>query len=299
MVPQFEQAAFALKAGEISPEPVRSPFGFHAIKVSEIRPASKTPLKEVAAQIRDRVGAAEAERLSKAKAEEARAKLATASDFAAAARELGLAVIDTTIPKPESTAMAADTMSQTTFELAADGVSPPVKTPAGWVVIKNREQLPAAVPPLADIKDRVASALKREKADAAALERAKQLAGDARSGDFAAAAKKAGATTGETPVFSLAKPAEKLPGDVMLKAFGTIAGTVTDPVKAPQGVYVMKVLERVAPDQSGFAAEKDKIAREVLAQRQSQAWQSWIERARAGAKIETTSTPPRLSSRGG
>ena len=39
--PQFEQAVFAMKAGEISAEPVRTPFGFHAIKVSEIQPGGE------------------------------------------------------------------------------------------------------------------------------------------------------------------------------------------------------------------------------------------------------------------
>ncbi|HWM79209.1 MAG TPA: SurA N-terminal domain-containing protein, partial [Methylomirabilota bacterium] len=34
MVPQFEEAVFALKKGEMSPQPVRTPFGYHAIKVS-------------------------------------------------------------------------------------------------------------------------------------------------------------------------------------------------------------------------------------------------------------------------
>ena len=299
MVPQFEQAAFALKAGEISLEPVRSPFGFHAIKVGEVRAAAKTPLKEVAAQIRERISAAEAEKVAKAKAEEARTKLVGAADFAAAARELGLTAIDTTIPKPEGTGGAGpDTIAQTTFELAADGISQPVKTPAGFVVIRNRELLPAAVPPFAEIKERVAAALKRERAEATALDRAKQLASEGRSGDFAAAARKAGATTGETPVFSLAKPAEKLPGDVMLKTFGTATGSITEPVKTPQGYYVMKVLERVPPDASGYAADKDKVMRDVLTQRQSQAWQAWIERARVNAKIETSSTPPRPATRG-
>ena len=299
MVPQFEQAAFALKAGEISAEPVRSPFGFHAIRVAEVRPGGPTPLKEVAAQIRDRISAVDAERAAKAKADEARGKLVGAADFSAGARELGLNAIDTTIPKPESTGIGGvDTMAQTTFELAPDGVSQPVKTPAGWVLIKNRATLPAAVPPLAEIKDRVGNALKRERAEGMALERAKQLAADAKAGEFAAAAKKAGASTGETPVFSLAKPADKFPGDAMVKAFSTVKGETTEPVKTQQGYYVMKVLDRVPADAAGFAADKDKVAKELLAQRQSQAWQAWVERARAGSKIEASAAPPRLTSRG-
>jgi peptidyl-prolyl cis-trans isomerase D len=293
MVPQFEQAAFALKAGEISPEPVRTPFGFHAIKVSEVQPGGKTPLNEVAAQIRDRLSAEAADRAAKAKADEVRAKLQGATDFTAEAKTLGLTPLDTTIPKVDRPPTAApDAMADATFALAADGVSAPVKTPAGWIVIKARETLPPSVPPLGEIKDRVAAALKRERAEALALERAKQLAAEAKTGDFAAAAKKAGATTGETPRFSLAKPAEKLPGDAMVAAFQTAAGATTEPVKTQQGYYVMKVLDRTPADPAGFAAEKDKVAREVLAQKQSQAWQAWVDAARAGAKVEVSPKPP-------
>ncbi|HYE93431.1 MAG TPA: SurA N-terminal domain-containing protein, partial [Terriglobales bacterium] len=162
MVPQFEQAAFAMKAGELSAEPVRTPFGFHAIKVSEVRPPAKTPLKDVAAQIRDRVSAEAAEKAAKAKADEVRGTLAIAKDFSGEAKKLGLNPLDTTIPRIERPAGGPpDLMTDATFDLAADGVSQPVKTPAGWVVIKHRESLPAAVPPLAEIKDRVVAAVKR------------------------------------------------------------------------------------------------------------------------------------------
>src|SRR5678816_854890 len=41
MVPQFEEALFALKKGEITAEPVRTPFGFHAVKVLDLKPASR------------------------------------------------------------------------------------------------------------------------------------------------------------------------------------------------------------------------------------------------------------------
>jgi peptidyl-prolyl cis-trans isomerase D len=293
MVPQFEQAAFAMKAGELSAEPVRTPFGYHAIKVTEVQPGGKTPLKDVAGQIRDRLSAEAADRAAKAKADEVRAKLQGAADFSAEAKTLGLNPLDTTLPRIDpSPGAPADVMADTAFALAPDGVSAPVKTPAGWIVMKGREMLPAAVPPLAEIKDRVSAALKRERAEGVALERAKQLTAEAKTGDFAAAAKKAGAATGETPRFSLQKPAEKLPGDAMLKAFQTPLGGTTDPVKTQQGFYVMKVLERTPAEPGGFAADKERVTREVLAQKQSQAWQAWIEAARAGAKIEVAPKPP-------
>src|SRR4029453_16620268 len=57
MVPQFEQALFALKKGDVSPEPVRTPFGFHAIKVTDIQEGGRKPLKDVAGQIRSRLSA--------------------------------------------------------------------------------------------------------------------------------------------------------------------------------------------------------------------------------------------------
>jgi peptidyl-prolyl cis-trans isomerase C len=50
MVPQFEQAAFALEKGKVS-KPVQSQFGWHVIKVEEKKPAGLTPFEEVKDQI--------------------------------------------------------------------------------------------------------------------------------------------------------------------------------------------------------------------------------------------------------
>jgi hypothetical protein len=44
---------------------------------------------------------------------------------------------------------------------------------------------------------------------------------------------------------------------------------------------------------SGLAAERDKIQKEVLVQKQSLAWESWINGARANSKIETHLPAPR------
>jgi peptidyl-prolyl cis-trans isomerase D len=289
MVPEFEQALFALKKGEVSSEPVRTPFGFHAIKAVEIQEGGRKPVKEVAQQIRSRLAAEAGDRAARAKADELRPPLQAAPDFIAEAKKLGLQPIETTMARVERTSglAAPDPLEEAAFALAVGGVSGPVSTPVGLVILKTTGVIPAGVPPLTEITDKVAASVKRQKAETVALERAKQLAADAQAGDFAAAAKKAGAVTGETARFSRAKPAERLPGDVMLAALQTPAGQLSAPIKAQQGYYVVKVLERIPPDMSGLAAERDKIQKEVLVQKQSLAWESWINGARANSKIET------------
>jgi len=54
MVPPFSSAAFALKKGEIS-NPVRTPFGFHIIKVDDKKAEVKLTYEEAKPRIRSRL----------------------------------------------------------------------------------------------------------------------------------------------------------------------------------------------------------------------------------------------------
>lgn len=74
MVPEFAEAAFGLKAGEISREPVKSPFGWHVIKVEARRMAPAPSFEESAESLRqaafeEAVNAAVEEVQAKAKIE--------------------------------------------------------------------------------------------------------------------------------------------------------------------------------------------------------------------------------------
>jgi peptidyl-prolyl cis-trans isomerase D len=300
MVPQFEDALFKLKKGELTAEPVRTPFGYHVIKALDVREESRKALREVAPVIRDRLAGEAADTAARARAEELRPQLQAAADFMAEARALTLTPVETTVSKAERPLMLGgpDALEEAAFALSAGGVSAPVKTPAGWVVLKAIETIPAGVPPLAEIRDTLVAAVKRQKAETTGLERARQLAEEAKSGDFQALARKLGAQTGETPRFSRAKPAERLPGDVQVAALQARTGEVTAPVKTPQGYYVVKVLERAAPNMAELAGERERLSKEVLSQKQSQAWEAWVSGARANAKVETFGTPARGAPRG-
>lgn len=295
LVPAFEQALFALKKGEITPEPVRTTFGFHAIKAEEIREGGKRPLTEVSAQIRGKLVNEAADRAARTKADEARAKLLGAADFMAQARQQGLTPLESVVARKESVPglMAPDPLEEMAFSVAEGGVSPPVKTPAGYVVLRTTQSLTAAVPPLDEIKDKVANAVRRQKAEAQALDKARQIVADAQNGDLAAAARKVGATSGDTPRFSRTRPADRLPGDAMLAALKTPVGGLSEPIKTTPGYYVLKVLERVPPDPGGLVTEREKIAGELLARKQGQAWEAWLTGARSKAKIEISSQLPR------
>ena len=59
MVPEFAEAAFALQAGQISAAPVRSPFGWHIIRVDERRSSAPPAFEEVRETLRQRLFEAE------------------------------------------------------------------------------------------------------------------------------------------------------------------------------------------------------------------------------------------------
>jgi len=291
MVPQFEEALFRLRKGEITPAPVRTPFGYHAIKVLEVQEGGKSPYKEVAAKIKEKLLAERSDRAAAAKAEQARGPLQAAKDFAAEAKNLGVEARTATITRGDGLeGIGRDpALEEAVFGLGVGGVTSPIKTAGGYVVAKVTEIMPAGVPPLAEIRNEVSEAIKRDKAGELAMTKAKTVAAAGREGDLAVAAKKEGASTGDTGFFSRAEPPKDksaLPGTVLVAALQTGVGQVADPIRAGGAVYVVKVFERQPADPKGLETEREELAKQVIEQKRNQVWESWLRGVNQTAKIE-------------
>ena len=240
MVPQFEEAVFALKKGEITPAPVRTPFGYHAIKVIDIQDGGKSPFKEVAARVKEKLVTERSEQAAKQRAEEVKAPLLAAPDFAAEVKKLKLDLREATLARGDGLeGIGRDSaLEDAVFGLAVGGVSAPVKTAGGHVIAKVVEHIPAGVPPLDVIKADAIEAIKRERAEALATERAKTLSETlAKGGDFREAARQAGFTVGEMPLFSRATPPKDraaMPGTVLVAALQTQVGRSRRPSRRPR-----------------------------------------------------------------
>jgi peptidyl-prolyl cis-trans isomerase D len=297
LVPQFEQVAFALKKGEVSRAPVRTPFGYHAIKVLDVREGGKKPLKEVAGPIRDKLAADRSDSGARAKADEVKGPLMAAKDFAAEAKALGLEAREATVARGEPLdGVGRDTqLEETVFTLAVGGVSAPSKTRSGYAMVKVLEQIPPGLPPLAELKPRVVDAITRERAGAQAMERAKNLVTAlGKGGDFLTTAKAEGFSTAELPLFSRSEPPKDrggVPGAVLMAALQTPTGQIAEPVKAGTTVYVVKTLERQPPEPERFEAQRADLERQLLEQKRSQVWDGWVRVRRVATKVEMGTQP--------
>jgi peptidyl-prolyl cis-trans isomerase D len=300
LVAPFEQAAFALKKGEVS-DPVRTPFGYHAIRVLDVKEGGQTPLREVAPRIKETLATQKSEQAAQTRAEEVRATLLSAQDFPAEAKRLGLEPQEATFGRGDALGEAGrdPQLDETLFGLAVGGVSTPIKTGGGFAIVKVLQHMPPGVPPVAEIRDRVVEAIKRERAEQQVVDRAKTLIATlGKGGDFAAAARADGFSTGSVPLFSRAEPPKErgsLPGAVLTAALQTPAGQVAEPVRAEGGVYVVKTLERAAAPADGFDRERAELEKQVLEQKRALAWDNWIRGRLATSKVEVGGQPAALT----
>jgi peptidyl-prolyl cis-trans isomerase D len=135
--PEVAGSAFQLKDGEVS-KALETPRGPVYITVTGKRDPYVPKLDEVKDRVRDDVIKMRAAELSKQKAAEIAGTLRSAKDFAAAAKAQGLEAKDTQLV-PRGSAFpdigASPDVDKVAFSLPAGGVSGPIPTESGTVIV--------------------------------------------------------------------------------------------------------------------------------------------------------------------
>ena len=191
MDPAFEQSAFTLPVGDISP-PVRSSFGYHLIQVEAITPAAVKPFDEVRQQLRGDLAKQKAESLFYDLSERlANVVFESADSLEPAAKEFGLEIKHSDWigrqggegilghPKVTSAAFSEEVLT----ERRNSDLLEPEKDVLQTVVLRVVDHHESTTKPLSDVRDEIISELRKEReqkaAAAAAAAGADQLRGGA------------------------------------------------------------------------------------------------------------------------
>jgi peptidyl-prolyl cis-trans isomerase D len=290
MVAEFEQAAFAMKPGEIS-NPVKTAFGFHIIKVVDSRPDATRPLADVRAEIEDQLKWQQAQAETEKIAKSLEGAIKTPADLERVAKERSYPIVETGFiqsnepiqgvgPQPE--------LASRLFAINQGEVTPAMRVATGWVFGTVTGRQDAYLPKLDEVRARVSDDLKIEKAAELVKQRAPALATELKSAkDFAAAAKRAGLEVKTTDLIArgAAVPDLGISEAVDAAAFSLPPGGVSDAIATPTATAVVRVAEKVNVTDAEIELGRDQLRDELVNQRRDKFFGAYMQKAKQALTI--------------
>ena len=296
MVPEFEQAAFEMKPGEIR-GPVKTQFGYHVIKVLSKLPAHVRPFEEVKDQISSELSEtraqAEADRLARELAEKLkRLKSPTDDELrklqsdAVTYNETPWAAKGDPIPGIGSNPRFSDEV----WNLKIGQISTtPISTTRGPTFVKPTEERPAGVPPFEELKTRLTTDFQADRRDKEAIAKLQPVAQELSSGTtLAAIAPRYETEVKTTPDFGPGGPIPDLGNapELGTAVFQTAKGQAGPPVPVPGGFVLFRVLNRTSADSKTLETQKAEILDTLRAREGDRLLRAELQRMRADRKIQ-------------
>jgi peptidyl-prolyl cis-trans isomerase D len=276
MVPEFEKVAFAQSKGQIS-EPVQTEFGFHIIQTEDKEEPHIKPLEEVKADIEKVVKQDKVNQLLNQVSTDAIRDAQKEGLEKAAAKYHANVVQSNLVARTDSIpGIGAQPSFMNAVFSTADKAAPQIeRIPTGYVIYDVTKIEPARKPSFEEIKDRVASEFKNERANDILRRKTQEMADRAHAEhDLAKAAKEAGATVKTSDLVTHTSTVPDLgsmsgPANV---AFSLKQGEISGPLNLGRGQGVLQVVERQEPSLSDpqFAQERDQLRDQLVQQKQQQ-----------------------------
>ena len=166
MVPEFDQAVFSMEPGEVS-DLVRTSFGFHIIKLEEVRPAVTRPFDEVKGELSKTMRQEEVKGVTFKKSSAAYEGIMRSGSLDKYSEQEGVEILETGYfarSKAPSGITADPAFLRAAFALGKGELSSLVELKNGYALLFVDDIQAPAVPPLEDVRERVTEDYRAEKA---------------------------------------------------------------------------------------------------------------------------------------
>jgi peptidyl-prolyl cis-trans isomerase D len=270
--PAFEQAAFNSPKGLV-PELVHSSFGFHIIRVDEKREARMRPMSEVEGELRTIVQQQKSARALEEMATGLQREARSPGSLEQAAEKRGIQAITTDfITRMDSLPGlgAAPEVMDSIFSANERGGAVVARAPQGYVVFEVLETRKPQPPTFEQIRGRVETEFRQERAGQLVAQRAQELADRARaSANLEKAAKELGATVKTSELVGVNDTVPDLGklGDQMEFALSMKPGNISDPIQSGGNAVVFSVVERQEADLQNLDSAKQRLRDQVAGEK--------------------------------